>query len=561
MSERYSRLYALPGNLYAETSPVVIAAGALLKDNETGNVLAQLKLKSISNKNIKAVTVSISAFDTFDAPLGEAVSYQYLDMNAARDAEFGAKKAIFLPDATTRKFSAAVTSVAFADNSAWKASGALWEPLPAAKALETMLDNDHELWVQYRIKNGRECNYVPEAHGDLWYCACGALNHQEEANCHSCGRSFAQLRSVDLQQLRTERDERLAAEAKKAAEEKAAAEARERERKAAAEARAKAEKAAAETAKAKRRKIGILFGIAAVIVIVVLITRISPNSRYNNAVKLMENGQYEKAIAAFEAMEGYKDSAEQLITCEYYAAVALIDNGDVIKAYEALMALDGYKDSAEKASAIYGTYKLAKLKTAEVGDYVLFGSYEQDNTTSNGKEEIEWLVLEIQNDKALLISRYALDSKPYNETFEDVTWENCTLRKWLNSNFFNAAFSAAEQSMIPSVTVSAGKKSYYGTEPSKATQDKVFLLSVTEADKYFASDSARICRPTDYAVANGAYVKSDNSNCWWRLRSSGYYYPNYAALVGRDGSINDFGYEVNFDGGAVRPALWVDLDS
>lgn len=374
MSERYSRLYALPGNLYAETSPVVIAAGALLKDNETGNVLAQLKLKSISDKNIKAVTVSISAFDTFDAPLGEPISYQYLDMNATRDAEFGAKKAIFLPDATTRKFSAAVTSVAFADNSVWKASGAPWEPLPAAKELETVLDNDHELWAQYRIQYGRDCDYAPEAHGDLWYCACGALNHQEEANCHSCGKSFAQLRSVDLQQLRTERDERLAAEAKKAAEEKAAAEARERERKAAAEARAKAEKAAAEARAKKAKKIAVIVAsIAAVTVAAaLLITKvIIPNGKYNNAVKLMEAGQYEDAIAAFEAMDGYKDSVAQIEACntaildgKYNDAVALADEGKTAQAAMAFAKMD-YKDSAEQSKTLWD--QIAVRETVSAG--------------------------------------------------------------------------------------------------------------------------------------------------------------------------------------------------
>ncbi len=55
-----------------------------------------------------------------------------------------------------------------------------------------------------------------------------------------------------------------------------------------------------------------------------------------------------------------------------------------------------------------------KLKNAEVGDYITFGLYEQDNDLSNGKENIEWLILELKDEKALVISKYALDSKPYN---------------------------------------------------------------------------------------------------------------------------------------------------
>lgn len=74
-----------------------------------------------------------------------------------------------------------------------------------------------------------------------------------------------------------------------------------------------------------------------------------------------------------------------------------------------------------------------------------FGKYEQDNNTSNGKEKIEWLVLEVKDGKALVISKYALDCKPYNTSSTNVTWETCSLRNWLNNDFINSAFSATEK--------------------------------------------------------------------------------------------------------------------
>ena len=63
MAERYTRLFSLSENLYASGAPVLIAAGALLKDNQTGKTLAQLKFKSLSEKNIKALKVTIAASD------------------------------------------------------------------------------------------------------------------------------------------------------------------------------------------------------------------------------------------------------------------------------------------------------------------------------------------------------------------------------------------------------------------------------------------------------------------------------------------------------------------
>ena len=245
---------------------------------------------------------------------------------------------------------------------------------------------------------------------------------------------------------------------------------------------------------------------------------------------------------------------------KYNDAIALMDAGNIVEAYEALVALDGYKDSADKANSIYDKYKVEKLKVAKVGDNVFFGAYEQDNNTSNGKEDVEWLVLEIKDGKALVVSKYALDCKQYNTSYTDVTWETCTLRKWLNNDFINAAFSADEKAMIPTVTVSADKNPEYSTNPGNATQDQVFLLSIPEANKYFSSASARQCEPTDYAVANGAYVNSSNGNCWWWLRSPGYHQTN-AASVGTGGDVLEGGDDVISGIDAVRPALWIDLNS
>lgn len=192
----------------------------------------------------------------------------------------------------------------------------------------------------------------------------------------------------------------------------------------------------------------------------------------------------------------------------------------------------------------------------QVGDYITFGSYEQDRDTSNGSEEIEWLILDIQDGKALVVSKYALVCQPYNMEDTDVTWETCTLRQWLNDDFINTAFSADERSMIPTVTVSADENPDYTTNPGNDTQDKVFLLSIEEVDEYFGSDSARQCWPTDFAVANGAFGRE--GFCWWWLRSPGDCQSN-AAIVRDDGGVVESGYGVRVVTTAVRPAMWIEI--
>ena len=111
--------------------------------------------------------------------------------------------------------------------------------------------------------------------------------------------------------------------------------------------------------------------------------------------------------------------------------------------------------------------------------------------------------------------------------------------------------------MIVRSTVSADTNPQYSTNPGNATNDKVFLLSIKEAEKYFSTDSARRCQGTAYCYAQGAY-KVNNGNCLWWLRSPGCS-QDYAAYVLYDGDVYVFGYYVDIDGSAVRPALWIDL--
>lgn len=255
---------------------------------------------------------------------------------------------------------------------------------------------------------------------------------------------------------------------------------------------------------------------AVVAFIIVLNTVIIPNNKYNSAIALLDTGKYEEAYQAFKDLGDYKDSIDK---------------------------------SKECSIAVLGEEKWNKINNANAGDILEFGSYEQDNNTANGKEAVEWLVLEVNDGKALVISKYALDTQPYNTRYTSVTWETCSLRKWLNNHFLDEAFSKMEKAMIPTVTVAAEKNPSYSTNPGNA-----------EANRYFRSDSARECKPTNYAAANEAYVDSDNGNCWWWLRSPGCFH-NIAAGVDYDGDVFELGDVVDYDARAVRPALWIDLNA
>ena len=210
-----------------------------------------------------------------------------------------------------------------------------------------------------------------------------------------------------------------------------------------------------------------------------------------------------------------------------------------------------------------------------IGSIVTFGHYEQDNNIDNSAEEIEWIVLDYDeaNHRALLLSKYGLDAKPYNIEWADITWEECTLRVWLNMDFLQAAFSTEEQSAILTTDVdnsSVQGYSRYYTSGGNNTRDQIFLLSFAEANRYLGvtdddsiNTESRVA-PTAYAVSQGAYISDIDLTAdgepagWWWLRSPGFFQYT-AADVLSDGSLNnclaDYGY------GVARPAFWLDLDA
>ena len=295
------------------------------------------------------------------------------------------------------------------------------------------------------------------------------------------------------------------------------------------------EERARKAAAKKKRTTGILvvlaiFAVAVFFVVTkVVIPEQRRNAAYQEASKLYASGDYYGAYLKYLEITGYKDVDNLLKTDKNLAAAA-----------------------AREA-------KLKAYKT--VGSTVTFGAYEQDNNASNGKEAIEWIVLANQGNQSLLISRYALDCQQYNTKYENVTWSSCSLRTWLNGTFLKAAFSSNEQKAILTTSVdnskSQGNSSWF-TNGGNNTTDQIFLLSYAEAGKYFSSNTDRICKPTAYAKAQGAYT-NDSGNCWWWLRSPGINL-NLAAYVTTDGSLGSSRL-VNRGYDAVRPAFWINLES
>lgn len=189
---------------------------------------------------------------------------------------------------------------------------------------------------------------------------------------------------------------------------------------------------------------------------------------------------------------------------------------------------------------------------------IAFGRYPQ--ASNNESALIEWLVLKNDGSKALLISKYALDCQRYNTSGRDVTWETCTLRRWLNGSFIDSAFSAEEQKQILHTTVTADRNPSSNTDPGNNTTDKVFLLSRAECSQYLVLCDARSCEGTAYCFAQGAAQQDVYGGCRWWLRSPADY-SGCVICVNDNGTYASAGCSTFSDGITVRPALWINLGS
>ena len=269
------------------------------------------------------------------------------------------------------------------------------------------------------------------------------------------------------------------------------------------------------------------------------------------------------AGACFVGAHLYKKYAMPAL--QYRRGVQQMEEGAYEDAYGTLHQMN-YRDSSDLISNI----SQERLRNAEVGSTVLFGVYPQGHIVSEEKDPIEWLVLDRDGSKLLLISKYALDALPYmkysfNRDHTPVAWRSCLLREWLNGSFIEIAFDPGEVRMLQRTRL----KNNDGTAD---TSDRVFLLSVEEAETYFAADEDRKCIATQYALEFGAYRSSIEPTCLWWLRTPIYsasdkleqldddsYMTYRIACVGTSGQIVDVGHNLTCLYG-VRPVVWVDTE-
>ena len=195
--------------------------------------------------------------------------------------------------------------------------------------------------------------------------------------------------------------------------------------------------------------------------------------------------------------------------------------------------------------------EIIDISKFKVGNVVSLGNYKD--------EDVRWQVLDMNGTNALVISDKILDAIPYHNKSESITWETCSLRAWLNDEFYNTVFDDSIRDAIVTTNNSNPSNSKFRTYGGNDTRDKVFLLSIDEANKYFETGIYRAASGTEYAKSTRLYV-ADDGNSWWWLRSPGRNV-TYAANVRDYGSVYAGGHYVYDVTYGIRPACWVDISN
>lgn len=400
---RYRNVFSLTPNLYTPGCPVIIAAGALLADSQSSHMIAQLKLRGISDQPVLALKVVLLPTDAFGQPVDMEIEYQYLDQYASRNQDFGTNCAILLPP-NTRSYRVRVTQVLLADNSVWKESGGEWSALEPAPTLEDHF-GDAGIAQQFRLTfpsgANAPCQYYPVRQQDLWTCACGAVNHDHEAICCTCGRGFEQMTAPTAEELaealRVRLEEEAAArkrweEQMEAARLKAEQEREEQRLRALAE-REEAQRRAAEERekfeeemrrvqtqqrlksadRSRRAKKVLRIVIPIVLALALLAGGVTfyilkfwlPEKNYQEAIALYESGDRAGAMILFNELGDYKDVPEYILDNNYEDALTMIEDGTYRSALAILETMPDYRDAGSYLPYLRGWVCLQDKRYAE----------------------------------------------------------------------------------------------------------------------------------------------------------------------------------------------------
>lgn len=551
MAERYTKVFTQQGQFYCVSAPIVIQAGALLKDNQTGKILAQVKFKSISPKNIQALTVRIAAWDVSGKAVAGVDEFQYLDLNIQRGGEFGQKTPIFLPNAVARSFVCQCLAAVFDDGTVWNWNQEnAWAKLPSPDLLSIKLDTD--LIDQYRRSTTKQAKYIPAACKDLWYCTCGEINQNSEDVCFSCySKKTALVAALDLDSLKTN----AAAHQRMIAQKQAA-------------------EAEVEAQRARKKKITLITALAALsLALIVLVSYIvvsnHPATKYKQAVELMDSGDYVAAQEILAEISTHKDAAQLYDECQWQQGLALFIKGDYEGAYEFWNPIEMRGGTPPKSVVTAAEEYLHQTAFA----YIQNGQYEQaisETAYAFGNMTVQIKVFEAIYQKAVeykeikdyeqAISIFEILGE-YSDSNDKIAEINTLILKEEKEEQYQLAISCINVDNAKAYELFVGLADYKDSS-QYASRFKFLLVSAADEQGTYAtysydwSDSGKLVSMTIHtpktSPSEKTYYFDENLHVTGMVESPGFrdqtVYSNFEYTLDADGRITKYSYNYSRTG-------------
>ncbi len=219
-----------------------------------------------------------------------------------------------------------------------------------------------------------------------------------------------------------------------------------------------------------------------------------------------------------------------------------------------------------------GIFSSCGINKLKVGDIIEFGNYHG----SFEDDKLSWEILYVKDDRMLILSEYIIDWKHFNDSSAYTTWNDSSIRQWLNGEFYHTAFSIDERERIIETTLENIGNYDYGINGSGDTKDKIFLLSTEEIEEFMGDGYEEWqAFPESYArdernkMTNESFYSSYSR--WW-TRTPGESRDEFLCVD--DGSVSSPGPGIfiskhassetgssKAQGAGVRPAMWISIEN
>ena len=355
---KYTTLFRLDGPYHLGDCPVLVEAGALLKNEKTKRIIIQLKMKNIGERQITACRVCFKIYDSFGSEIEIIPEHSYVDLSVKPGESFGSNIPVYVSKEEAKSYDLSVLEVIFADKGKWVGENEAWPMLAPSKKVEGYFD-DPLIEEQYKLEIGESKPFIPEVRGSLFFCCCGDIHLASIDECSVCGCRESEVLSLvsDIEGLSRRASERIQREE----EERKELERREEEKK------QKRKESVSKLNKQLKVFIPAALAIALIVLIVVkaVLPAVEKSNSYKNAYNLLEQNQFDEAAEAFTSLGDYKDSSQMVSECVYRKAAFLAEQKEYEEAIGLYNSIIEYSDSKEKISEVEDLWKGDDYKAAE----------------------------------------------------------------------------------------------------------------------------------------------------------------------------------------------------